>query len=46
MGEMRNVHKILIGKHEGKRPPGRRRRLWENAVVKRKIPSPYGDSNP
>jgi hypothetical protein len=29
MGEMRNLYSILIGKPEGKRPLGRRRRRWQ-----------------
>jgi len=28
MGERRGVYKILVGKHEGKRPLGRHRRRW------------------
>jgi hypothetical protein len=28
MGEKRNVHRLLIGKLEGKRPLGRRRHWW------------------
>ena len=30
MGEGRGVHRVLIGKHEGKRPLGRPRRRWED----------------
>jgi hypothetical protein len=30
MGEMRNAYKILVGKHEGKRPLGRPRYMWED----------------
>jgi hypothetical protein len=30
MGEERGVHRVLAGKHEGKRPLGRPRRRWEN----------------
>jgi hypothetical protein len=28
MGEKRNVYRLLVGKPEGKRPQGRRRRRW------------------
>jgi hypothetical protein len=28
MGEERKVYKVLVGKHEGKRPLGRPRRRW------------------
>jgi len=28
MGEGRDVHRVLVGKHEGKRPLGRPRRRW------------------
>jgi hypothetical protein len=30
MGEGRGVCRILVGKPEGKRPPGRPRRRWED----------------
>ena len=30
MGEGRDVHRVLVGKPEGKRPLGRPRRRWEN----------------
>ena len=30
MGEGRVVHRVLVGKHEGKRPLGRPRRRWED----------------
>jgi hypothetical protein len=30
MGEGRGVHRVLVGKPEGKRPLGRSRRRWEN----------------
>jgi hypothetical protein len=26
------VHKVLVGKSEGKRPPGRPRRRWEDRI--------------
>jgi hypothetical protein len=29
MGEMSNAYKVLDGKFEWERPPGRRRRRWE-----------------
>jgi hypothetical protein len=32
MGDMRNVHKILVGKSEGKRPLGRPRCSWEDNI--------------
>jgi hypothetical protein len=27
------VYKVLVGKHEGKRPLGRPRRRWENVII-------------
>jgi hypothetical protein len=32
MGEWRGVHRVLVGKPEGKRPLGRPRRKWENNI--------------
>ena len=32
MGEGRDVHRFLVGKPEGKRPLGRRRRRWEDNI--------------
>jgi hypothetical protein len=32
MGETRNAYRILVGKPEGKRPQGRRRRRWVENV--------------
>jgi len=32
MGERRGVYRVLIGKHEGKRPLVRRRRRWEDNI--------------
>jgi len=28
--EKRGVYRVLVGKPEGKRPPGRPRRIWDN----------------
>jgi len=32
MGEGRGVHRVLVGKPEGKRPQGRPRRIWEDNI--------------
>jgi hypothetical protein len=32
MGEDRGVHRVLVGKSEGKRPLGRLRRKWEDNI--------------
>jgi hypothetical protein len=32
MGEGRGVYRILVGRPEGKRPPGRPRRRWEDNI--------------
>jgi len=32
MGEDRDVHRVLVGKPEGKRPLGRQRRRWEDNI--------------
>jgi hypothetical protein len=32
-GEDRGVHKMLVGKLEGKRPLGRPRRRWEDNII-------------
>ena len=32
MGEGRGVHRVLVGKHEGKRPLGRPRCRWEDNI--------------
>ena len=32
MGEARGVHRVLVGKHEGKRPLGRPRRRREDNI--------------
>ena len=32
MGEGRGVHRVLVGKHEGKRPLGRPRHRWVDNI--------------
>jgi hypothetical protein len=32
MGEWRGVHRVLVGKLEGRRPFGRPRRRWEDNI--------------
>jgi hypothetical protein len=32
MGEGRDVYRVLVGRHEGKRPLGRPRRRWEDNI--------------
>jgi hypothetical protein len=32
MGEKRNVYRLLVGKPEGKSPPGRQRRRWIDKI--------------
>ena len=32
MGERRGAYNVLVGKSEGKRPPGRTRRRWEDNI--------------
>jgi len=32
MGEGRGVHRVLVGKPDGKRPLGRPRRRWEDNI--------------
>jgi hypothetical protein len=34
MGDNRGVHRVLVGKPEEKRQPGRPRRTWENNIKK------------
>jgi hypothetical protein len=33
MGEIRNAHRILVGKHERKRPLGNPRPTWEVNII-------------
>ena len=32
MGDKGGAYKVLVGRPEGMRPPGRRRRRWENNI--------------
>jgi len=32
MGERRGIYRVLVGKHEGKRPLGRPRHRWEDNI--------------
>jgi hypothetical protein len=32
MGEGKNVYRVVVGKHEGKRPFERPRRRWEDGI--------------
>jgi hypothetical protein len=32
MGERRGVYRVLVGKHDGKRPLGRPKRRWEDNI--------------
>jgi hypothetical protein len=41
MGEERRVHRVLVGKPEGKRPLGRPRRRWE-ANIRRDVQEAEG----
>jgi hypothetical protein len=42
MGEGRGVHRVLVGKPEGKRPLGRPRHRWEDNI-KRDLQDVGGD---
>jgi hypothetical protein len=37
MGGIRSTYKILVGKSEGKRTPGRSRRRWEDRMGVREV---------
>ena len=45
MGEERGVHRVLVGKPEGKRPLGRPRRRWEDNIKMdlQEVEGGYGD---
>ena len=45
MGEGRGVHRVLVGKPEGKRSMGRPRRKWEDNIKMdlQKLGGTYGD---
>jgi hypothetical protein len=45
MGEGRGVHRVLMGKPEGKRPLGRPRRTWEDNIKMdlQEVGGVYGD---
>jgi hypothetical protein len=32
MGERRGLYRVVVGKPEGKRPPGRHRHRWEDNI--------------
>jgi hypothetical protein len=32
MGERRGIDRVLVGKHEGRRPFGRHRRRWKDNI--------------
>jgi hypothetical protein len=42
MGEERGVHRVWVGKPEGKRPLGRPRRRWEDRWILRKLKGVVG----
>jgi hypothetical protein len=45
IGEERVVHRVLVGKHEGKRPSGRHRRRWDDNINMglQEVGGGYGD---
>jgi hypothetical protein len=45
MGEERVVHRVLVGKPEGKRPLGRSRRRWKDNIKinLQEVGGDYGD---
>ena len=46
MGEGRGVHRVLVGKPEGKRPLGRPRRRWEDNIKISGVPRGVGVFKP
>jgi hypothetical protein len=45
MGEVRGAYNILVGRSEGRRPLGRRRRRWENNIKMDLREIGFGDVN-
>jgi hypothetical protein len=45
MGEKRNAYRLLVGKPEGRRPPGRPRRRWLDNVRMDLVEGGWGDVN-
>ena len=43
MGEDGEVHRVLVGKPEGKRPLGRPRRRWEDNIKMQEVGGGRGD---
>jgi hypothetical protein len=45
IGEKRNTYRLLVGKPEGRRPLGRRRRSWLNNIRMDLVEVGWGDVN-
>jgi hypothetical protein len=43
MGEKRNAYRLLVGKPDGKRPLGRRRRRWMDNIKMDLLEISWGD---
>jgi hypothetical protein len=43
MGEKRNAYRLLVGKLEGRRPLGRRRRMWLDNIRRDLVEVGWGD---